>query len=206
MTSRQIGFAAIAFGWLASTVACGGGGEHSAAPDPSQGPGTAPVASAPDEAPRASSEETSAAVEAVELSEADLDAFERGFAKEIELVLAAMKKGEEATTPEERGKAAQEAWQQHTVPLAAQAVGLAPERYRVIRETVTTVLATLDLRGDIEAPMEIDPARVTPELQKRLDGDPFAPLSTASATALRARLDRMVPLWTRYVVLGAMAG
>ena len=62
----------------------------------------------------------------VELSAADLDAFERGFTKEIELVRAAKKKGEEATTPQERGKAAQEEWEDHTAPLAAQAIGMEP--------------------------------------------------------------------------------
>jgi membrane-bound lytic murein transglycosylase len=163
-------------------------------------------ATAADESPQSSSAGVGARVDVVELSEADLDAFERGFAKEIELVLAAMKKGAEATTPEERGEAEREALQERTAPEAARAVGLTPDRYLAIREPVTTVLETLDLRGDIAAPMAIDPAQVTPELRKRLDGDPFASLSPASATAVRARLDRLVPLWTRYVVLGAMAG
>jgi hypothetical protein len=142
----------------------------------------------------------------IELGEAELDAFERGFAREIELVRAAKKRGEEASSPEERGKAAQEEWEDSTAPRAAEAIGMAPERYRAIREVVTGVLETLDLQGKIDGPMEIDLSLAPPEMRARLEGDAFAGLSPSSAAALRARLDRLAPLWSEYMSLGAVAG
>jgi hypothetical protein len=136
----------------------------------------------------------------------EIDAFERGFAKEIELVKAAQSRAAAATTPEERGKAAQEQWEDATAPGGAQAAGLTPERYREVRDNVTHVLETLDLQGKIDAPMEMDMSRASPEMRERMESDPFAELPAESAAALRARLDRLAALWSEYVSLGAMAG
>lgn len=142
----------------------------------------------------------------VELTAADLDAFERGFAKEIEVVRAAQKRQESASTPEERSAAAQAQWEDQTEPEGARATGLSPERYRAIRETVTRVIETLDFQGKIEGPKSIDLERSSPEMRQRVEGDAFAGLTTASAAALRARMDRLVPLWVEYVNLIAVAG
>ena len=136
----------------------------------------------------------------------ELEAFERGFAKEIELVRAARARVDAATTPEERGKAMQEQWEDATVPGGAQTAGLTPERYREVRDNVTYILETLDLQGKIDAPMEMDLSKATPEMRERMASDPFAKVPAESADALRARLDRLAALWSEYVSLGAMAG
>src|SRR5687767_892290 len=143
---------------------------------------------------------------AVELAEADLDAFERGFAKEIEVVKAAQLRAASAATPEERAKAAQAQWEDQTAPEGARAAGLAPDRYRAVRDTVTRVLETLDFQGKIEGPKSIDLERASPEMRERVARDPFTELSSGSAAALRARMDRLVPLWVEYVNLTAVAG
>ena len=71
---------------------------------------------------------------------------------------------------------------------------------------MTTVLETLDLQGKIDGPMEIDLTLGGAEMRARLEGDAFAALPSSSAELLRARLDRLAPLWSQYVELGAMAG
>lgn len=159
--------------------------------------------SAVESRPQAPAEESGAPVE---LTEAGLDAFERGFAREIEVVRAAQKRQESAATPEERGAAMQAQWEDQTAPEGARAAGLPPERYRAIRESVTRVIETLDFQGKIEGPKSIDLERSSPEMRQRVAGDAFAGLPPASAAALRARMDRLVPLWVEYVNLTAVAG
>ena len=153
---------------------------------------------------------TAAGAEAAEgpfaFTEADLDAYERGLTKEMELVRAAQERASSASTPEARSEAMQAQWKEQTMPEAARAVGMAPERYARVRETVHEVLQTLDFQGKIEGPMQMDTARATPEMQARLARDPLAELPPASATALRARLDRLAPVFARYVRLTAVGG
>ena len=139
-------------------------------------------------------------------TEADLDAFQRGFAREIELVKAAKERERGAKTPQERGEAAQAQWEDQTAPGGAAAAGLPPERYRATRKTVVRVMQTLDFQGKIEGPMELDRSRASPEALKRVDGDPFADLPPSSAAALRARLAALVPLWVEYVTLTEAGG
>jgi hypothetical protein len=43
-------------------------------------------------------------------------------------------------------------------------------------------------------------------MKRRLATDPLADLSPESAAALRARMDRLVPLWIEYVTLTAVGG
>ena len=143
---------------------------------------------------------------AVAFTEADLDAYERGLTKEIELVRAAQERQRTATTPEARGQAMQAQWEDQTIPEGARSAGLSPDRYRGVRETVGRVLQTLDFQGKIDGPMSMDTTRATPEMRQRLASDPFAELPPASAAALRARMDRLVPLWVQYVRLTAVAG
>lgn len=162
--------------------------------DPPAGDATTPAASpARSDAPAA-------------FTTADLDAYERGLAKEIELVRAAQERARTATTPQERGAAAQAQWEDQTIPDGARSAGLPAERYRQLRATVGRVLQTLDFQGKIEGPMQMDTARATPEMRQRLTSDPFAELTPASAAALHERLDRLAPIWVQYVTLTAVAG
>jgi methionine synthase II (cobalamin-independent) len=126
--------------------------------------------------------------------------------KEIELVKAARVRGDSAKTPEERGAASEAAFETTTAPAAAQAIGVAVDRYQATRRTVNRVFETLDFQGKIPGPMEIDTARASPEMKKRLTGDPLDELAPASAAALRARLDALSRVWIEYVKLVAMAG
>ena len=149
---------------------------------------------------------SAASARPVAFSEADLDAYERGLRKEIELVKAAQERSRTASTPQARGEAMQAQWKEQTMPVAAQAIGVAPERYREVRETVHGVLQTLDFQGKIEGPMQMDTAHASPEMKARLASDPLAELPPASAAALRARLDRLAPVFAEYVTLTAVGG
>lgn len=54
--------------------------------------------------------------------------------------------------------------------------------------------------------MSIDLSRVNDEMKAKLAKDPFDALTPAAAALLRARMDRLVPLWTDYVRMTAVAG
>jgi hypothetical protein len=139
-------------------------------------------------------------------TDGDLDAYEKGMRKEIELVQAAKARGDSAKTPEERGAASQAAFESSTAPAAAAAVGAPVDRYQATRRTVNRVFETLDFQGKIPGPMELDTARASPEMKQRLSGDPFSELAPASATALRARLDALSKVWIEYMNLVAVNG
>ena len=109
-------------------------------------------------------------------TEADLKAYEKGLAQETALVRAAKVRGDNAKTPAERGKAAQDEWEDQTIPGGAQAAGLPVERYRNVRQAVNWVLETLDFQGKINGPLEIDVEHATPEMKQRLSSDPFGEL------------------------------
>ena len=136
----------------------------------------------------------------------DLAVYERGLAKELELVQAARKRAEVAKSPAERGEAMQAQWEDQTAPEAARAIGASPERYRQTRDAVNHVLETLDFQGKIDGPMSMDTAHASPEMRARLTSDPYSTLTPEAASALRARLGRIVPLWSQYVNLTAVAG
>ena len=162
--------------------------------------------------PAADSAATSPAVVAVPaapargpLTAADLDAYERGLAHEIALVEAAQVRLGAAGTPDERGAAMQAQYETSTIPAAAAHLGMDAERYRDLRGTVHGVLRTLDMAGMIEGPVSVDTARASPELRTRLS-DPYGALPREAAEALRARLDRLAPLYARYARLVAVAG
>lgn len=139
------------------------------------------------------------------LTAADLDLYERGLAHEITLVEAAQARLGSAATPDERGSAMQAQFETSTMPAAAAHLGVEPERYRDVRETVHEVLRTLDMAGTIEGPTSIDTARASAEVRARL-ADPYGALPAGAAEALRARLDRLAPLYARYARLVAVAG
>jgi hypothetical protein len=177
---------------LATLAACGRDAGRASGHD-SAGPATGASAATSSSGP-------------VALTDADLDVYERGLRKEIELVKAAQERARAATTPQARGEAMQAQWKEQTMPEAARAIGVAPERYRQVRETVHQVLQTLDFQGKIEGPMQMDTAHAPPEMKARLARDPMADLPPASAAALRARLDRLAPVFAEYATLTAVGG
>ena len=122
------------------------------------------------------------------------------------LVCAALAVGFATRTLNGQAQATQAQWEDQTAPEGAKAAGMAPERYREIRDAVHGVLQTLDFQGQIDGPMEIDRERAAPEMLARLDGDAYADLPSGSAAALQARLDRLLPVWIEYVNLTAVAG
>ncbi|HMA21231.1 MAG TPA: hypothetical protein VKO87_10525 [Gemmatimonadaceae bacterium] len=140
----------------------------------------------------------------IKLSAADLDGFEKGFAREIELVRAAAEQARTAKTPAERGKAIQAGWETATIPAAATVTGLSVERYRQVREAMTNLLRMLDFQGKIEGPMSIDTSRVDAEMKAKLASDPYLVFDASSAAAVKARMDRLAPLWVNYVNLTAV--
>ena len=137
---------------------------------------------------------------------ADLDAWERGMKKEIELFKAAQAKAAAAKTPEDRAAAAQAGLRTATVPEAAKAIGADLERYLKTRRTVDQVLETLDLQGKIPGPKEMNRELASDEMKERLSADPFAELDPASAALLKQRLDRITPIWIEYTELTAVNG
>jgi hypothetical protein len=182
---------------LVVTGACG--------PDASQSDQQASD-SASDVAAASSASATPASRSTATFTTADLDAYARGIAKEIELVRAAQEQARTATTPEARGAAAQAQWEDQTIPEGARSAGLEPERYRDIRKTVHHVFETLDFQGKVDGPMTLDTTRATPEMRQRLTLDPFEELEPSSRSALRERMDKLVPLFVQYVTLTAVAG
>lgn len=143
---------------------------------------------------------------AATFTESDLDGFERGLSKEIETVKAAQARAGSATTPEQRGEAIQAQWETATIATGAKASGLATARYREIRDVVNRVFTTLDYQGKIDGPLSIDLQRADAKTKARVSGDAFAELPAGAAMALRSRMDRLVPLWSEYKTLVAVAG
>jgi hypothetical protein len=68
------------------------------------------------------------------------------------------------------------------------------------------VFTTLDFQNKIDGPLSIDLERADAETKARVSGDPFADLTPDTATALRARMERLVPIWSEYKSLVAVAG
>lgn len=140
------------------------------------------------------------------LTAADLDGFEKGLAREVELVRAANARSMSGTTPQERAQAREAMLPEKTIVEAAPVTGLSPDRYREVREKLHGILRTLDFQGKIDGPMSMDTTRATPEMRQMLSSDAYAALDPASAAALKARIDRIVPVWAEYVNLTAVAG
>ena len=137
---------------------------------------------------------------------ADLDALDRGLARETELFRASQAQAASAKTPAERGAAAQAGFEDSTIPEGAKAAGLDVERYRRVRETVNEVLTNMSFQRKIDGPMRLDTSLATPEMKAKLAIDPMTTLPPESAAALRAGLDRIVKTWTEYKRLTAVSG
>jgi hypothetical protein len=139
-------------------------------------------------------------------TEADLDQFERGFRAEIAAVQAAQKEAASATDVEQRGKAILAQNEEVTAPAGAKAAGMSEARYAEVRAAVNEVFTTLDFQGKIDGPLSIDLDRASAAMKARVSRDAFANLPAQSAAALRARMDRLVPLWIEYEKMVAVAG
>jgi len=139
-------------------------------------------------------------------TEAEVIAFEKGIAAETALVLAAHERGRNAKTARDRAAAAQDEWEDHTIPGGAEAAGMSVDRYKKVRKAVNHVLETLDFQGKINGPLELDPDHASPEMKQRLNSDPFAELSPSSVAALRAHMNSLVPVWVKYRKLVAVNG
>src|SRR5688572_15743771 len=142
----------------------------------------------------------------VAFTEADLDKFALGLRREIDAVKMAQRQAAAASTAQARGEAIQAGWETATIPSGAEASGLSEARYRGIREQVDRVFTTLDFQGKIDGPLSIDLERADPQMKARVSGDAFAGLPSESAAALRARMDQLLPIWSEYKTLVAVAG
>jgi hypothetical protein len=142
----------------------------------------------------------------LDLTDGTLNAYERGLKKEIEAVRAAQERSRTARTAQERGEAIQASYDQATIPQGAEAAGLPVEQYRELRETINGIFRTLDFQGKIDGPLSMDLSRADEATKQRLARDAFADLPSPSAAALRAHMDRLVPVWIEYVSLTAVAG
>jgi hypothetical protein len=142
----------------------------------------------------------------VSLTAADLDGFEKGLAREIYLVKDGQLRAQRATTPVERGNAIQSTFEENTMSKAVPESGLPLERYRLVRQTISRLLTTLDFQGKIDGPQSVDTAHADPEMKARLAGDPYTALDPASAELLKARMNRIAPLWIEYINLTVVGG
>jgi hypothetical protein len=196
LTSARATRALVALVCVLAAGGCGAAGDGEASAD------TAAAAAGVD----ASSATAASDAAPFALTDADLQAYERGITREAALVRAARERGRAAATPAERGAAAQAEWEDATIPGGAAAAGIPEARYRQVRTTVHQVLQTLDFQGKIDGPQEIDTTNAAPELRQRLASDPVAELAPASAAALRARMDAVVRAYVAYLTLTAVNG
>ena len=141
----------------------------------------------------------------ITLTAADIDGFEKGIVRETQLVREAQQRASSATTPQERGEAAQAAFEINTIPAAAPVTGLSAERYKLVRETIATIMTTLDFRGEIDGPQSIDTARADAATKARL-ADPYANVDPQGASLLKSRLSTLAPRWIEYINLTVVGG
>lgn len=160
----------------------------------------------PAESSTGDAQTSEAAAAPLTLTAADLDGFEKGIARETQLVKEAQERSRTATTPQARGEAIQAAFEDNTIAAAAPVTGLSPERYKLVRETLSAIMTTLDFQGKIDGPQSVDTALAGPAMKSRLSSDPYAALDPAGAEALKARLDRITPVWVEYITLTAVSG
>ena len=142
----------------------------------------------------------------IALSAEDFDGFEKGIVREAELVREATQRAASAATPKERGEAIQAGFEDNTMAAAASVTGLSAERYKVVRQTLSRILTTLDFQGKIDGPQSVDTANADAATKARLTSDPYTELDAASATELKSRLSKIAPLWIAYANLTALNG
>lgn len=142
----------------------------------------------------------------VTLTAADIDGFEKGIARETHLVREGHIRAGKAVTAVERGNAIQSTFEENTMAGAIEVSGLSLERYRLVRQTLSRLLTTLDFQGKIDGPQSVDTAHADAEMKARLASDPYAALDPASAELVKSRLDGIVKAWLEYIKLTAVNG
>ena len=140
------------------------------------------------------------------LSAADIDGFEKGLKREIEIVKEGKIRASKAMTSVERGNAIQSTFEENTMKEAVPASGLSFERYHLVRGTLSKLLTTLDFQGKIDGPQSVDTTLADSSMKARLASDPYSVLDAASAQLLKSRLNEIVPAWVEYVNLTVVGG
>ena len=137
---------------------------------------------------------------------ADLAAYERGMAREIELVQQADAVADTATDPQVRNDARGRKDENVTIAEGARASGLG-DRYLDIRETVHFTLRRLDYQGKIDGPTSYDSGTApSPEVREMFTRDHVAALPAAARAAFQARLQPLAEQWGTYVRMTAVGG
>lgn len=142
----------------------------------------------------------------VSLTAADVDGFVKGITKETHLVREGQERANRATTPVERGNAIQSTFEENTMKGAVEASGLPLERYRMVRQTLSRLLTTLDFQGKIDGPQSVDTAMADADMKARLASDPYSVLDSGSAELVKSRMSEIAPAWIQYITLTATNG
>ena len=137
------------------------------------------------------------------LGVADLDAYERGLQREIEILQLARERFASAADDEARLEILAEIQPRVLRQAGAEAAAVPEERYRTVTDTVSDVLGKLEM-GDATRqmmPSEQDLAQMPPELRAQVEenirqmraalGDPYEGLEADTAAALEARVDAL---------------
>lgn len=143
------------------------------------------------------------APQAFTLGVADLDAYERGLQREIEILQSARERFASAGDDEARLEILAEIQPQVLRAAGAEAAEVPEERYRNISNAMNDVLGKIDMGEASQQmiPSEADLAEMPPELRARVEenvremraawGDPYEGLEAETAAALEARVDAL---------------
>ena len=142
----------------------------------------------------------------ISLTAADVDGFIKGITKETLLVREGQERANRASTPVERGNAIQSTFEENTMKGAVEASGLPLERYRMVRQTLSRLLTTLDFQGKIDGPQSVDTALADSAMKVRLASDPYSVLDPPTAELVKSKLTEIAPVWIQYVTLTAKNG
>jgi hypothetical protein len=142
----------------------------------------------------------------ISLTAADVDGFVKGITKEAQLVREGQVRAGKAVTAVERGNAIQSTFEENTMKNAVEASGLPLERYRLVRQTLSRLLTTLDFQGKIDGPQSVDTAHADADMTARLASDPYSALDSGSAELVKSKLSVIAPAWIDYITLTAVSG
>jgi hypothetical protein len=142
----------------------------------------------------------------ISLTAADVDGFVKGITKEAQLVREGQVRAGKAVTAVERGNAIQSTFEENTMKNAVEASGLPLERYRLVRQTLSRLLTTLDFQGKIDGPQSVDTAHADADMKARLASDPYSALDSGSAELVKSKLSVIAPAWIDYITLTAVSG
>lgn len=140
------------------------------------------------------------------LTQADIDGFEKGLKREIEIVKDGQERAKVAKTPVERGNAIQSTFEENTMKGAVDVSGLSFERYHLVRSVLAKIFTTLDFQGKIDGPQSVDTTLADSAMKARLASDPYSALDPAGAELLKSRLNEIAPVWIEYINLTVAGG